>query len=107
MLSRFVNLIGLVLSVLTAVVINYWGLNLSDLKVEKLPVIKALEGDIRRKPSKDSLDESSLNQLSSNPLRILDSKNPKIKNLLKDAPMIESSLSDDSRYRFFTIKRRL
>ena len=53
---------------------------------------------------KDSLDESSLNQLISNPLRILDSKNPKIKNLLKDAPMIESSLSIDSRNRFLKLQ---
>ena len=94
MLSRFVNLIGLVLSVLTAVVIIYWGLNLSDLKVEKLPVIKALEGDIRRKPSKDLLGESS-RELSVNSL-ISGNSSSKVDKNITLAPLKDSLSTDES-----------
>ncbi len=52
----------------------------------------------------EELDDASRKQLKTNPLRILDSKNPTIKKLLKDAPMIESSLSDESKNRFIKLK---
>ena len=94
MLSRFVNLIGLVLSVLTAVVIIYWGLNISDLKVEKLPVIKALEGDIRMKPSKDLLDESS-RELSVNSL-ISGNPSSEVEKDITLAPLKDSLSTEES-----------
>ncbi len=94
MLSRFVNLIGLVLSVATAVVIIYWGLNLSDLQVEKLPVIKALEGDIRRKPSNDLLDESS-RELSVNSI-ISGNYSSEVDKHITLAPLKDSLSTDES-----------
>ena len=53
---------------------------------------------------KDSLDDNSRNQLKRNPLRILDSKNPHIKKLLIDAPMIYSYISEDSKNRFLKLQ---
>ncbi len=53
---------------------------------------------------KDSLDDNSLIQMKNNPLRILDTKNPDIKNILNDAPMIDSSLSIDSKNRFLRLQ---
>ena len=75
-------------------VIIYWGLNLSDLKVEKLPVIKALEGDIRRKPSKDLLDESS-RELSVNSL-ISGNSSYEVEKDITLAPLKESLSTEES-----------
>ena len=52
MLNRVFNALGLLISALMVIAIVYWGINLSNLKVEKLPVIKALDGNIREKPDK-------------------------------------------------------
>ncbi|MDA0872022.1 MAG: histidine--tRNA ligase [Firmicutes bacterium] len=50
-------------------------------------------------PFKDQLSEDSQSRLSSNPLRILDSKIPSDQALLKDAPRIDQFISDeDQRY---------
>jgi len=49
---------------------------------------------------KDKLDEDSLRRLSSNPLRILDSKNERVQSLLDDAPNILEFLSEESAARF-------
>jgi histidyl-tRNA synthetase len=48
----------------------------------------------------DELDEDSQRRLKTNPLRILDSKNPDIQNLLSDAPKLIDSLGEDSKIRF-------
>lgn len=48
----------------------------------------------------DQLDEDSKRRLDRNPLRILDSKNPEMQTLLKDAPQLIDSLGDESRKRF-------
>jgi len=48
----------------------------------------------------DQLDDDSQRRLTSNPLRILDSKNPETKALLKDAPELHDYLDDDSREHF-------
>ncbi len=49
---------------------------------------------------RDQLDEDSLRRLSSNPLRILDSKNPDMAPMLNDAPKLMNHLDDASREHF-------
>ena len=49
---------------------------------------------------KDDLDEDSQRRLSTNPLRILDSKNPDTQFLLKDAPVLNDFLGAESKQHF-------
>ena len=49
---------------------------------------------------KDALDEDSLRRLTTNPLRILDSKNAAVQEVLVDAPKILDFLSEQSASRF-------
>lgn len=42
------------------------------------------------------LDQDSLNRLSSNPLRILDSKNPDMQDMINDAPQLIDFIGEDS-----------
>ena len=51
-------------------------------------------------PFKKLLDEPSLARLKSNPLRILDSKNPDLKELISEAPSLSDYLDDDSKNHF-------
>ena len=51
-------------------------------------------------PLKDKLDDDSIRKLEDNPLRILDSKSPKILSLLEDAPKITDYLDADSNTHF-------
>ena len=51
----------------------------------------------------DGLDEDSRRRLDSNPLRILDSKNPDTQALLDDAPGLEDFLDDESVEDFATL----
>jgi len=80
----------------------------------KVALVAYLEG------CKDALDEDSQRRLTTNPLRILDSKNAETQALLADAPEMHSYLDDDSRADFdrlcellqaaglsFTINQRL
>ncbi|ARU87645.1 histidine--tRNA ligase [Pseudomonas sp. M30-35] len=55
----------------------------------------------------DQLDEDSRRRLSSNPLRILDSKSPETQALLVDAPKLENYLDEESRVHFAGLKARL
>ncbi|WP_339514711.1 histidine--tRNA ligase [Pseudomonas sp. RL_15y_Pfl2_60] len=55
----------------------------------------------------DQLDEDSRRRLSSNPLRILDSKSPETQALLVDAPKLENYLDEESRVHFTGLKARL
>jgi len=48
----------------------------------------------------DQLDEDSKRRLSSNPLRILDSKNPDMQELIEAAPVLMDHLGEDSRRHF-------
>ncbi|MDT9587543.1 MAG: histidine--tRNA ligase [Candidatus Arsenophonus melophagi] len=48
----------------------------------------------------DKLDEDSRRRLSTNPLRILDSKNPDVQTLLNDAPLLVDHIDDDSKKHF-------
>jgi histidyl-tRNA synthetase len=49
---------------------------------------------------KEELDEDSLRRLESNPLRILDSKNPDLQGLIADAPVLIDHLGQESRSHF-------
>lgn len=51
-------------------------------------------------PYKDDLDPDSADRLTRNPLRILDSKDPKTQEITNNAPSILDYLSDDSRQHF-------
>lgn len=51
-------------------------------------------------PIKDQLDEDSQRRLQSNPLRILDSKNPDVQKLVKNAPKLSDHLDDESKQHF-------
>jgi len=50
--------------------------------------------------NRDALDEDSLRRLERNPLRILDSKNPRVQAVLEDAPVLADYLEADSRAYF-------
>ena len=56
---------------------------------------------------KNQLDEDSLNRLEKNPLRILDSKNPDLKNLISLAPSMSDSLDQESEEHFDILKQLL
>ena len=51
----------------------------------------------------DQLDEDSLRRLETNPLRILDTKNPAMKQVVADAPELMDYLGDESRQHFKAI----
>ncbi|HEY9030847.1 MAG TPA: histidine--tRNA ligase [Kangiella sp.] len=51
-------------------------------------------------PIKDQLDEDSQRRLATNPLRILDSKNPDVQKLVKDAPKLSEHLDQESKQHF-------
>ncbi len=55
----------------------------------------------------DLLDEDSLRRLETNPLRILDSKNPALKEVLDNAPALLDHLDDESRQQFDKLKASL
>ncbi len=48
----------------------------------------------------DQLDEDSQRRLTTNPLRILDTKNPKMKTVVENAPSLMDYLGDESRSHF-------
>lgn len=56
---------------------------------------------------KDELDEDSQRRLETNPLRILDSKNPQTQALLGDAPSLTEWLDDESKAHFEGLTARL
>jgi histidyl-tRNA synthetase len=53
------------------------------------------------------LDEDSLRRLKTNPLRILDSKNPAMKEMLDNAPSLMEHLDDESRQQFDKLRASL
>ncbi len=55
----------------------------------------------------DQLDEDSQRRLHTNPLRILDSKNPQMQALIAGAPQLNDHLDDESRQHFEALKQRL
>ena len=56
---------------------------------------------------KDQLDEDSINRLTTNPLRILDSKNPEMQALLQSAPPLLDSIDSESADHFATLRALL
>ncbi|NOY67470.1 MAG: histidine--tRNA ligase [Gammaproteobacteria bacterium] len=56
---------------------------------------------------KDQLDEDSIRRLDSNPLRILDSKNPDMQGLIETAPKLMDHLGADSSAHFTRLKMLL
>ena len=50
--------------------------------------------------NRSMLDEDSLRRLDHNPLRILDSKNPEMRSLISDAPLLTDYINDESRTHF-------
>lgn len=52
------------------------------------------------KQHESALDEDSLRRLESNPLRVLDSKNPEVQALVTDAPSLLDYLDEDSKAHF-------
>ncbi|MBT3347360.1 MAG: histidine--tRNA ligase [Thiotrichales bacterium] len=59
------------------------------------------------KESYEQLDEDSVRRLESNPLRILDSKNRDMAELIQNAPILEEALSDEDRDHFEQLKAYL
>ncbi|MDY7219933.1 histidine--tRNA ligase [Denitrificimonas sp. JX-1] len=55
----------------------------------------------------DELDEDSQRRVLSNPLRVLDSKNPDTQALLMDAPQLEDYLDENSQTHFAGLRARL
>ena len=58
-------------------------------------------------PYKDDLDEDSKDRLTRNPLRILDSKDPKTQSIAQNAPKIVEHLSTESKKHFDTVLQLL
>jgi histidyl-tRNA synthetase len=56
---------------------------------------------------REQLDEDSLRRLESNPLRILDSKNPDMAALISSAPKLTEELDEESRLHFEALRRIL
>ena len=56
---------------------------------------------------RDQLDEDSLRRLETNPLRVLDSKNPAMKEMLDNAPALIDHLDDESKQQFDKLKASL
>lgn len=56
---------------------------------------------------RELLDEDSLRRLETNPLRILDSKNPAMKEMLDNAPALMEHLDDESSQQFDKLKASL
>ena len=54
--------------------------------------------------NRDQLDEDSLRRLDSNPLRILDSKNPQMQDMISNAPSLLDSLDTESLEHFEQLK---
>ncbi|WP_053910022.1 MULTISPECIES: histidine--tRNA ligase [Pseudoalteromonas] len=55
----------------------------------------------------DKLDEDSKRRMHSNPLRVLDSKNPDVQAVLADAPKLSEHLDDESKAHFADLCERL
>ncbi len=59
------------------------------------------------KPRRSQLDEDSQRRMETNPLRILDSKNPQIQQLLAEAPTLWDHLQPASQQRFMQLRSLL
>lgn len=90
-------------------------LGLSSLVTLKINSIGSAEARARYRerlvqaltPIATELDEDSRRRLQTNPLRILDSKIPRTRKLLHNAPLLRDSLSEAARERFGEVLERL
>lgn len=100
-------------------------LNLSYSIFEKFGLLQAVELEINNigsmndrkqyanslieymKPYYDQFTEEFIKKFERNPLRVLDSKDDKIKNIVKDAPSIKSYINEDSVVKFEKLKDSL
>ncbi len=57
--------------------------------------------------NRDQLDDDSLRRLETNPLRVLDSKNPAMKEMLDNAPALIDHLDDESKQQFDKLRASL
>lgn len=96
----------------TALIFSKLGLTKTNLQINSLgdkktranyrtALLSYLEGH------RDKLDEDSLRRMTSNPLRILDSKNPQVQEVLCSAPSILDFLSEFSATRFEQLQNYL
>ena len=100
---------------LIALCARLWrGLGLSSVKLE-LNTIGTAESRQKYKQvlveyfsqHRQLLDEDSVRRLERNPLRILDSKNPALRELIEAAPLLSSYLDDESRVHFERVQALL
>jgi histidyl-tRNA synthetase len=90
------------------------GLGLSSVKLE-LNTIGTAESRQKYKQvlvehfsrHRELLDDDSVRRLERNPLRILDSKNPALRELIEEAPLLSSYLDDESRAHFERVQALL
>lgn len=75
--------------------------NSEERKVYKENLVKFLEAHF------EDLDEDSKRRTHTNPLRVLDSKDEKVKEILKDAPALYDFLGEQSRAHFENLQRLL
>ncbi len=59
------------------------------------------------KPYYESFDDEFINKFEKNPLRILDNKDTNIKNIIKDAPLINDFINEESKKSFNDLKSKL
>jgi histidyl-tRNA synthetase len=100
---------------LIALGVRLWrGLGLSSVKLE-LNTIGTAESRQKYKQvlveyfsqQRELLDDDSVRRLERNPLRILDSKNPALRELIEAAPLLSSYLDDESRAHFERVQALL
>ncbi len=75
--------------------------NNDERKVYKENLVKFLEANF------DQLDEDSKRRTHTNPLRVLDSKDPQVQELLKDAPTLYDYLGEESKAHFTKLQELL
>ena len=89
-------------------------LGLSDFRLELNTLGNSQERSAYRdqlygflKAHRTELDEQTNERVERNPLRVLDSKDPKVQALLEDAPLLSEHLGEDSRGHYERLKRYL
>lgn len=80
-------------------------LNCLGTSAERAHYREALVGYLRA--HEDELDEDSRRRLDTNPMRVLDSKNPSTRSILQGAPCLDSYLGEGSKAQFTELQTRL
>src|SRR5690606_38686881 len=89
-------------------------LGLTDIRLEINSLGSAAERAAHREAliaylegHRESLDEDALRRLYTNPLRVLDTKNPALQDIASKAPRLLDFLGDESRAHFDGVRTRL